>query len=315
MNLSERYRPKTLDDVVGQEHIVESLKSKDHLTHYLFIGPPGCGKTTIAHILATKFDVPINETNASDDRGIDYIRDEIKRLTRIRGKRIILMDEGDSLTTDAQNALRRIMENPKSESYFIITGNNGWKIIDPIKSRCATFEFKRLTEEVILRRIIEICGKEGIDIDDDAKEGLLELLEQANGDMRKALNLLDIIIDKDKKITKKTVLSFRKPKMSGEALRVALDGDFEKAKRLIEDAFIENRLSPNEIIKELYEAIGELKLDNLLKVRLYRELATTERACKTETDPILPLIQLVGFLASVWLFPHYTIQCPNIAEK
>jgi DNA polymerase III delta prime subunit len=311
-NLAMRWRPKTLDDVVGQEEVVDSLKEKDELTHYLFIGPPGCGKTSIAHILSMKFDVPIHETNASDERGIGYVRDEIKRLTRIRGKRIILLDEVDNFTPEAFGALRRIMENPKSEAYFILTGNDGWKIIEPIKSRCSCYEFKRLDEEIILRRIITICKAEGIDIDEDAKEGLLELLNQANGDMRKALNLLEKVINKDKKITKKSVVSFKKPKISGEALVVALDGDFEKSKRLMEDAFITNRLSPSDIIKELYETIGELKIDNMIKIRLYKEIASTERACKTECDPILPLIQLIGFLATAWLLPHFEITCPMV---
>jgi len=315
MDLSEKYRPITLDDIVGQEEIVESLKEQEKVKHYLFCGPPGSGKTTLAFVLAKKFDIPIHETNASDERGIGYVRDEIKRLTRIRGERIILLDEADNLTSEAQGALRRIMENPKSESHFILTGNDGWKIIEPIKSRCSFYEFKRLDEEQILRRLITVCKKEGIDIDEDAKEGLLELLHQANGDMRKAFNLLEKVINKDKKITTKAVLSFVKPKISGEALRTALEGDFEKAKRLMEDAFITNRLSPNDIVKELYDSIGELKADNMTKIRLYKEIALTERACKTEADPILPLIQLIGFLATAWLIPHFSLQCPHVSEE
>jgi replication factor C small subunit len=316
MNLSEKYRPKTLGDIVGQDDIVESLKEKKELSgHFLFCGPPGSGKTTLAYVLANRYDVPIHETNASDERGIGYVRDEIKRLTRIRGQSIILLDEADNLTPDAQGALRRIMENPKTEAHFVLTGNDGWKILEPIKSRCSCYEFKRLDDEHILRRLISVCKAEGIDIDSDAQEGLIELLHQANGDIRKAFNLLEQVINKDKKITKKAVLSFIKPKISGEALRVALEGDFEKSKRLMEDAFITNRLSPIDIVKELYESIGSLKVDNMTKIRLYKEIALTERACKTEADPILPLIQLIGFLSTAWLIPHFSLKCPNISEE
>lgn len=308
MNLAEKYRPKTLDEIVGQDEIIESLKQKDELSHMIFSGPAGCGKTTLAHVLAKKFKLPIHETNSSDARGIDVIRNEVKRLSRIKGKRIILLDESDHLTSDAQGALRRIMEKSQS-AIFILTGNSMWKIIEPIKSRCSNYDFKRLDEKVILRRILEICRSENIKIDQDCQDGLMELLRQSNGDMRKAINILTKVINKDKQITARAVLGFRKPKLATEALDVAINGDFERAQRLVEDAFITSRMNTGDIIKEFYESIGTLQ-DIDIKIKLYVKLAETERACKIESDPILPLVQLIGFIAYAWLVPHLNSDCP-----
>jgi len=304
MELSEKYRPKTLEEVVGQDEIIESIKARDTPKNYLFVGPSGCGKTTLAQIIAKRYGMPLIERNASDERGINAIRDDIKRLTLTRGKKYIFLDEADSLTTDAQNALRRIMENPKSNSYFILTGNDGWRFEEAIKSRCTDFEFKRIENKDILRQIVKICEKEKIEIDEESEEGFIQLIAQSNGDMRKAINILEKVVNKDKKVTKRTVMSFIKPRTSLTALSTALEGDFEKAKSLIEDAYLENRYSPKHIIKELYESIEEVK-EKEWRVLLYRELANVERSVKRDADPILPLIQLVGFIAYVWIIPHF----------
>ncbi len=304
IELSEKWRPKVLEDFVGQPEIINAIKMRDKPKHYLFIGPPGTGKTTLAHILAIRYGIPILEFNASDDRGIGFIRDEIKRQTKIRGEKIILLDEADNLTKEGQGALRRIMENPLSEAHFILTGNEGWKIIEPIKSRCTNFDFKRLKDEDLLSRIIYICQQEEIEITPECQEGLIELLKQVNGDLRKAINTIEKVINKEGKITREIVMSFVKPKTSSEALDIALSGDFEKAKQLIEDTFIENRNSPLQIIKEFYEKIDDIQKPEW-KILLYRELANTERALQTENDPILPLIQLIGFIAYAWILPHF----------
>ena len=306
--LSERYRPQTFSDMVGQKDVIDALKSKKELNdHLLFSGPPGVGKTTVAYILAAKFNLPIKEFNASDERGIDTIRGEVKRLARTRGKRIILLDEAPSLTLEAQSALRRIME--KTESIFILTGNDTWKIVDAIKSRCAVYDFKPLSDYDLMSQIIKICQGEKIEITKESQAGLLELMSQAGGDMRKAINLLTKILDKDAKITASTVKSFIKPKLAKEALKSALNGDFEKAQRQIEDAFLSSKQSPHYIINELFEAIGTLK-DNNIKIKLFRELARTESACKTQADPVSPLIQLVGFIATAYIIPHLSAECP-----
>jgi len=157
--LSEKYRPKKLDEVLNQEHVIKVLKKfveRKDIPHLLFIGPAGVGKTTVAHALANELGWRIVEFNASDERGIQVIREDIKNIAFSRGKKIILLDEADSLTEDAQQALRRIMEKCVSAgTRFILTGNFEWKIIDPIKSRCAIFHFDRIPRELMVKRLAE----------------------------------------------------------------------------------------------------------------------------------------------------------------
>jgi len=153
MRLTEKYRPKNWDELVGQDEIIksirEALKNPIGIPHFLFVGPAGVGKTTTAYLIARELKVPIIEFNASDERGIDTIRTKIKQLASIRGKRIILLDEADNMTADAQQALRRIMERTMG-TIFILVGNTEYKIIDPIKSRCAIYRFKKLSDKDVL---------------------------------------------------------------------------------------------------------------------------------------------------------------------
>lgn len=306
MNLTEKYRPTSFHEIKGQDEIISSIKdtiARGDLPHFLFLGMPGNGKTSTAHLIAKEVKYPIHEFNASDERGIDVVRGKIKRLASTKGHRIILLDEADNMTADAQQALRRTMETTRS-AIFILCGNREYKIIDPIKSRCAIHRFKRLEDQVVAQRIWEICKKEGIEIKMDAetKKGLSKLVKNCKGDMRKALNTIEGIIDKDKKITKDSLTKWE-PKIVSIALKQSLGGNFEESKQTLEDAFINSRFNADTIIEELYEAIGELEEDNEIKIRLYTKLAETERNCKIGSNP---LIQIIGFLAWAWISPHLT---------
>lgn len=313
LDWTEKYRPQILDDVVGQDEIIDSLKEKTELkNHLLFSGPPGSGKTTMAYILAKRFNLPIVELNASDERGIEVVRGKIKDFSRFKGKRIILLDEADALTPPAQNALRRTIEKTKN-AIFILTGNNGWNIIPALKSRCTDYDFKRIDDMVILERILKICKSENINIDAEAQQGLVTLMEQVKGDMRKAINTLSKVIDKEKKVTAKAVLSFIKPKLATKALQTALSGEFEKAQRILEDAYISSRLNIGDIIREFYDSIKDVK-DVGIRARLYSRLDETARACRVESDPIMPLVNLVGFLSYAWIIPHLNANCPIMGE-
>lgn len=302
----EKYRPKTLDEIVGQEHVVEALKEiakKSDKPHLLFSGPPGVGKTTAAMALAREiygdeWRVRFVELNASDERGIDTVRQKIKKLAESKFSRIIFLDEADALTVDAQQALRRIMEKTRT-SLFILSCNYEHKIIDPIKSRCARFVFKRLSDEEIANKLVEIIQSENVTFEDfeTAKKALEIIIEYSRGDMRKAINLLEQIVTSTNELSPKSVLQHLKPSAVKNALEAALQGDFTRAKEMIQDAYITAGYDSTQVVQELFKEIDKLQNEEL-RVKLLEKLAELEFRLKLGGDP---LIQLIGFVAFAWI--------------
>jgi replication factor C small subunit len=196
----EKYRPSKLADIVGQDEIVERLSSyvrTETLPHLLFTGSAGVGKTTAAVTLAHEFfkdswQMNFRELNASDERGIDVVRNQIKQFARTTPLgnatfKILFLDEADALTTDAQAALRRTMESYAQTCRFILSCNYSSKIIDPIQSRCAIYRFKPLGPEAIMEETRRIACREGLTITNAAMNAIVYI---SQGDMRKEINAL-----------------------------------------------------------------------------------------------------------------------------
>ncbi|KAF6766618.1 P-loop containing nucleoside triphosphate hydrolase protein [Ephemerocybe angulata] len=197
----EKYRPNVLDDVVGNEDTIERLKviaREGNCPHIIISGMPGIGKTTSIHCLAHQllgdaYKEGVLELNASDERGIDVVRNKIKafaqkKVTLPPGRhKIIILDEADSMTPGAQQALRRTMEIFSNTTRFCLACNMSNKIIEPIQSRCAILRYAKLRDQEVLKRLLEICEMEKVQYNDD---GLTALIFTAEGDMRQAINNL-----------------------------------------------------------------------------------------------------------------------------
>jgi len=234
----EKYRPQTLDDVSGQENVIDRLGSyidENDLPHLLFSGPAGIGKTTAAQAIAREIygdDWRQNflELNASDQRGIDVVRDRIKSFAREsfspdHSHTIIFLDEADSLTDAAQAALRRTMEQFSDNTRFVLSCNYSSKIIDPIQSRCAVFRFSPLSDAAIREQIGQIAAREGIEVTDD---GMAALVYAADGDMRRAINSLQAAATTGDAVDERAVYEITataRPEEIESMVADALDGD------------------------------------------------------------------------------------------
>jgi len=273
----EKYRPMKLQDVIDQKAIIERLsalvKSPASMPHLLFAGPPGTGKTTCAIVLArTILGEPWRdytlELNASDERGINTVRERVKTFARYAAQtnqdipfRIIMLDEADEMTNDAQTALRRIMEETSRFTRFILACNYSSGIIEPIQSRCAIFRFSRLPEKDVVSYLGLICKKEKIKYDEEA---LSKVFELTNGDMRHAINLLQtcsVIGDVALENVEKTAGISSKGKVA-EVINLALKGDFKEARNKLVVLTGVYGLSERDFLKYAAEEVFKLALPN-----------------------------------------------------
>jgi len=304
---TEKYRPENFSDIYGQNEIVKRVQAfiqQQNMPHLLFSGPAGIGKTSLALVIAKQFFKDtwrqnFLELNASDERGIDIIRNKVKDFARTRAIgdvpfKIIYLDESDALTREAQQALRRTMENFTKTCRFILACNYSSKIIDPIQSRCAVFHFKPLKKEDIFSLIKKISQSENLKIDADAQEVLYEI---SGGDCRKLENILQSSAVIDQNITKDLIYSLAsaaRPKEIKEVLEFALQQDFIKSRNKLIDTMLQHGLSGLDIIKQIQREIWNLDIPDRLKVNFIDKCGEIEFRMVEGSDEFL---QLEAFLA------------------
>jgi len=285
----EKYRPRKLVEVIGQLAIVERLSAyvrTRSMPHMLFAGPAGCGKTTCAIALARELygdqwrDCLI-ELNASDERGIEVVRGKIKDFARaasISGTdfKIIFLDEADSLTSEAQAALRRTMERYTQTCRFILSCNYSSKIIEPIQSRCALFRFRPLGEGDVKSYLRRIAKSESVDVTDDGLDAIVEL---AAGDLRKATNILQVAASLGRKVDQNSVFESTesiRPLEIQELLKTALTGNFTAARSRLDEIIIRHGLSGEDIVQGIHRAVFDLPVSEESKIRLIDRVGEAE---------------------------------------
>jgi len=277
---TEKHRPKSFSEIKGQKEIIKRIKSlveQKNIPHLFFVGPQGTGKTTTALIIARELfkehmQENFLELNSSDERGIDVIRVKIKDFARTKSLKeipfkIILLDECDSLTKDAQQALRRTMETYSNTCRFILSANQSSKIMEPIQSRCAVFRFKPLIKEDINEIIDEIAKKEELKINKNIYNLLYEVSE---GDTRRLQNILQSSATLSNEITEDTIyesISLVKPKEIRTIIELALNKKFIESRNLLLNTMLNNGLSGLDVIKQILKEIDGLKISD--EKRLY----------------------------------------------
>jgi replication factor C small subunit len=310
---TEKYRPKFLADISGQEHIVSKLKNyvvKKSIPNLLFAGPPGIGKTCCAVALANEifgsnFSQNFLELNASDERGIGVVRGAIKDFARTiphnTSFKIIFLDEADALTTDAQQALRRTMEKYTGTVRFILNANYSSKLISPIQSRCSLFKFRPLKKEEIYNRIKFIVNEEKLTITEDAINAINDISE---GDVRTSINILQSAASTSENITEKEIYlvsNTAQPQEVIELINNCLEKDFLKSREILFRLLFDHGLSGEDVILQIYKRIvsfSEEKIPISKKLKIIDKIAEFNyRLVEGANDRI----QLEALLANIIL--------------
>jgi replication factor C small subunit len=308
---TEKYRPKKLDDVVGNEAIVlrlsQFVRSKN-MPHCMFVGPPGVGKTTAAiclsrEMLGEYFSQGYLELNASSDNRIETVRTQIKDYARTVSFgevpfKILVLDEADNMTPEAQQALRRTMELYSNVCRFILIGNHSNGIIEPVQSRCAVFRFMRLSKEAIVNRMEYIAKKEGVQFD---REGLEAIYEESEGDLRMCVNTLQSLAVLGKRVDRKRVEEVLGSAFMSETpqiVNLALNGKFDDSRKKLQELLYVKAVSPEDVLKQIYKEIVKSGLPDNTKAKILEYIGESEFRLVEGADGEIQLDALLAKMAT-----------------
>ncbi|XP_011503275.1 PREDICTED: replication factor C subunit 2 isoform X2 [Ceratosolen solmsi marchali] len=287
----EKYRPEVFTDIVGNEDTVQRLSifaQHGNVPNIIIAGPPGV------------------ELNASNERGIDVVRNKIKmfaqkKINLLPGKhKIIILDEADSMTDGAQQALRRTMEIYSSTTRFMLACNNSEKIIEPIQSRCAMVRYGKLTDVQIIVKIRDVCNKENVLYTDD---GLEAIVFTAQGDMRQALNNLQSTVNGFNAVTSENVFKVcdePHPLLVKNMLELCMKGNITKAYEILKHLSVMG-YAPEDIISNIFRVAKNINMDENLKLDFIKEIGLTHLGVINGINSFLQLNSLIARLCHIAL--------------
>ncbi|XP_056274517.1 replication factor C subunit 5 [Pseudoliparis swirei] len=309
----EKYRPQKLEDLISHKDILTTIQkfiSEEKLPHLLFYGPPGTGKTSTILACAKQlyqekeFNSMVLELNASDDRGIDVVRGPIlsfasTRTIFKRGFKLVILDEADAMTQDAQNALRRVIEKYTENTRFCLIGNYLSKIIPALQSRCTRFRFGPLTPDQMVPRLEYVVQQESIDINPGGMKAIVTL---SSGDMRRSLNILQSTSMAYGKVTEETVYTCTGHPLRSDIANIldwCLNKDFTSAYKQILQLKVLKGLALNDIITEVHLLVHRVDFPQAIRIGLLIKLADIEHRLASGTNEKIQLSSMVAAFQSV----------------
>ncbi|KAM9822445.1 replication factor C subunit 5 isoform X1 [Syngnathus typhle] len=304
----EKYRPQKLDDLISHKDILSTIRkfiSEDRLPHLLLYGPPGTGKTSTILACAKQlykgkeFNSMVLELNASDDRGIDVVRGPVLSFASTRtifkkGFKLVILDEADAMTQDAQNALRRVMEKYTENARFCLICNYLSKIIPALQSRCTRFRFGPLSPEQMIPRLQHVIQQESVDVTPDGMKALVAL---SSGDMRRCLNILQSTSMAYSRISEDTAYACTGQPLRSDIANIldwSLNKDFGTAYKQILELKTLKGLALQDILTRVHLLIHRVDLPPSVRMNLLIKLADVEHRLASGTSEKIQLSSMVA---------------------